>query len=361
MSNSYVEIIAVGDVMLGDGPLSVGKGVSSTIKRIGSEVIFEHIKPILKNGDVVFANLEAVLADVEKAYAKDKHFTLLGAPSSIEGLKYAGFNVLSIANNHALEYGSLPLLETIELLENSGVMCIGLTNSNLKYNQPRFRDCNNTRLAFLAYCLVNDPTAYTTTDDADEIYTEIKNAKTQADAVIVSMHWGDEYIQRPSVSQIEMAHKMVDSGASLILGHHPHVVQGVEKYKNALIAYSLGNFVFDMDYIPKTRNSFILECSLSKNGGVQEYKIHPVYINDNFQPVPLQNSDKEKALENMDYLSSLIRNRDDAYAQSYNEELLSQNNLAKRQMKLHFLRNKFRYPPGFTVNVIRDYVRKLLN
>jgi poly-gamma-glutamate synthesis protein (capsule biosynthesis protein) len=360
MSDSCIKVIAVGDVMLGDGPLSVGLGVSSRIKRIGSEVIFEHVRPILKNGDVVFANLEAVLADHSTKKSRKEGLLLKGTSSSIGGLKYAGFNVLSVANNHALQYGHKPLNETAELLEDNGIMCIGLNHTAKKINQPRFMNCNNTRIAFLAYCLVKDPTAYTTTDDPDEIYAEIKNAKTQADAVIVSMHWGDEYIQRPSVSQIEMAHEMVDSGASLILGHHPHVIQGVEKYKNGLIAYSLGNFVFDMGYISKTRNSFILECSLSKNGNVQEYKIHPVYINDIFQPVPLQNSAREKALENLDYLSSLITSRNDTYSDSYIKELAGQKHLVKRQMKLHFIRNIFRYPPRFTVNVIRDYARKLI-
>jgi poly-gamma-glutamate synthesis protein (capsule biosynthesis protein) len=353
-------ITAVGDVMLGDGPLSPGMGTASAIKKHGGEFIFKFARPILDKGDIVFGNLEAVLAGDVPGKTRLDACCFYGPSGSVNGLKYAGFNVLSVANNHALEYGWRSLTETITLLEANGIKCTGYNGSDS--NNQGLITCghNGFKTAFLSYCLINDSTAITTTDKPSEIYAQIKNARTAVDLVVVSMHWGDEYIQKPSVEQIEMAHNMIDSGASLVLGHHPHVIQGIELYGGGLIAYSLGNFVFDMSYIPATRNGLILECSLNKTGTVSGYNIHPVRINSMFQPVPLEGREKTTALCNINQLSSCILDVNESYSRDYARGLAVCSKYARRKMKLRFLGNITRYPLPFTAKIIADYIGKLL-
>lgn len=338
--------------MLGDGPLNLSFGVASSIRKAGGDSIFKVVKPILERGDIVFGNLEAVLASGILGKTAPEHRSLIGSPSSVSSLKQAGFNVLSIANNHALEYGNTAMLDTIEHLKKELIRTIG---QNLE-----IIEINGIKLAFLAYCLIDDPTAYTPTKNPDQIYSQIKKAKSVADLVIVSMHWGDEFIQKPSLMQIKMAHKMIDSGASLIIGHHPHVVQGMEKYNNGLIAYSLGNFVFDMGYIPETRKSIILECSINCTGNITEYNIHPIYINDNLQPVHLSGVEREQALDDIERLSRCIYERGENYLESYEVELCSRRKHARKKMKLQFIKNIYRYPLGFILKVIADYARKIV-
>lgn len=129
--------------------------------------------------------------------------------------------------------------------------------------------------------------------DIEENIKDIKLAKQHSDFVIISLHWGIENVFYPSPKQIDLAHKLIDSGATIILGHHPHVVQGIEKYKNGLIAYSLGNFQFDPSdsYSPNSQ-SFILTIELTKNG-LEDYNITPVKIGSDFIPVPAVEEQEE--------------------------------------------------------------------
>ena len=152
---------------------------------------------------------------------------------------------------------------------------------------------------------------------------------------------------------------MIDAGASLVLGHHPHVIQPIERYKSALIAYSLGNFVFDIGYIPQTRKSFILECQLARGSAVTGYNIHPI-INSQFQPVPLDGVQKAAALKEIERLNEYALSASEAYSVSYKSELAVTRKQARKDMKRYFLKNLLSYPPGFTFRVAREYLRKRL-
>jgi poly-gamma-glutamate capsule biosynthesis protein CapA/YwtB (metallophosphatase superfamily) len=116
-----------------------------------------------------------------------------------------------------------------------------------------------------------------------------------ADRVIVSLHWGIEYMPIPAPSQIDIAHGIIDAGSSVVLGHHPHVLQGIEEYNGAVIAYSLGNFVFST-WLPETRSSVILSISLDKEGPVK-FDIVPVIINGEWQPVPVSGDEAQKIMD----------------------------------------------------------------
>lgn len=288
-----VTLMAVGDIMLGDSPIFVGHGLSKIINKRGSEFLFSDVSTTLNKGDIVFGNLECVLSDVDVDPSILKSVQLRGAESSVSGLVYAGFNVLSLANNHILEHGGNSLLRTKEVLSNNGIYSIGVSESKEKSREALILDINNISVSFLSYCLVKDSTAYCSVDNPSEIIKDIQKIRDKVDILIVSLHWGNEFVRKPSAEQVQLAHEMIDSGANIILGHHPHVLQGLEVYKNGIIVYSLGNFVFDMRQ-KKMRESMIFSCRLKKNE-IIDYEVIPVLI-ENFKPSILNGPEKDKQL-----------------------------------------------------------------
>ena len=281
-----IVITAVGDIMLGDFPMCNGFGVGSTIKKYGSKFIFEKIKDEL-SGDIVFGNLEAVLSDKNKNMFSINSMSLRGDPKSVEGLKYAGFNILSLANNHSLEHGYEALYDTVDLLNDNNIIPLGVGREKEIARKPAVFNIKTKKIAFLGYCLRPDKTAYRSIKNKEEILEDIKNVKENADYVILSLHWGDEFVQFPAPWQIDFAHKLIDNGVSIILGHHPHVLQGIEEYNGGIIAYSLGNFVFDM-WHEDEKIGGILKIYLGEDIGYNFIKTH---INNQFQPEPMKNAD----------------------------------------------------------------------
>jgi poly-gamma-glutamate synthesis protein (capsule biosynthesis protein) len=351
-------LIAVGDVMLGEHPLYIGHGIRSVIQKKGAEYPFIDVAPFLKKGDIVFGNLEAVLSDYGANKKQLGSMQLRAVPETVEGLKYAGFNMLSLANNHILEHGKAAVIETKDILSRHGIKHVGVGENFSKAREPEIMSVKGIDMAFLSYCLVPDKTAYISINDPREIASDVRRAKSQADLVVVSLHWGNEYIEMPSPFQIELAHDIVDSGANIILGHHPHVLQPVETYKNSIIAYSLGNFIFDMDYIEETKSSIILECELTKER-VVDYNLAPVYLN-NHIPTLLEGESIERRLERLNRQAALITDRDmqnyESYEQKYLEQLVRIQKKARKNMMRYFISNIYRYPPRFTFQIIMDYL-----
>lgn len=285
MQNKIV-ITAVGDIMLGDLPMCNGFGVGSTIKKNGSKFIFEKIKDEL-SGDIVFGNLESVLSDRNKNIYSINSMSLRGSSKSVEGLKYAGFNILSLANNHSLEHGYEALYDTIELLNDNNILPLGVGRKKEVARKPAVFNIKNKKIAFLGYCLRPDKTAYRSIKNKEEILKDIEEIKRKMDHIILSLHWGDEFVQFPAPWQIDFAHKLIDNGVSIILGHHPHVLQGIEEYNGGIIAYSLGNFVFDM-WHEDEKIGGILKIYLGED---IEHNFIKTHINNQFQQMPMKNAD----------------------------------------------------------------------
>lgn len=356
-----VTLMAVGDIMLGDSLLCTGHGVGAKVREKGVKFPFLHVAYILHEGDIVIGNLEAVLSESGLDRRRFKSVAMRAMPESVEGLSYAGFNILSLANNHILEHGYVCLLETAKILSQNRINYIGVDAYKAKARQPLIVTAKGVKIAFLGYCLVPDKTAYISVNDHEEIVLDVIRTKSQADILVVSLHWGSEYIEQPAPWQINLAHKIIDSGANIILGHHPHVIQGVEEYNKGLIAYSLGNFVFDMIYLKETRSSFILECRLSK-GGIVNYLLHPTYTGLRYAPDLLRGEKKETMLTKLHMLSSEIKemsvDEGERKATEYKKqvEVLRKNN--SRIMIKYFLSNIYRYHPGLTLQVIADYLHK---
>ena len=260
------------------------------------EYPFKSVKEVFDNKDVLFGNLETVVS-TQGVKAK-KSVVLQSHPDNIGYLKDAKFDVLNFANNHVLDLGVEGFKNTLDILTKNNFDVIG-ANVNEYIPQYLLLEKNEVKLGVLGYTIgrfkLPKGIAINKINEKN-ILADIEHIKNKCDFIIVSLHWGTENVFYPSPKQIDLAHNLIDHGATLILGHHPHVIQGIEKYKDGLIAYSLGNFQFDSKLSQsKTNESIILNVNFDKNG-IKEYDITPVIINDDFSPVIVEGEVKEKIL-----------------------------------------------------------------
>ncbi|MBF4475245.1 CapA family protein [Methanobacterium formicicum] len=239
---------------------------------------FFNVHSIFKEKDILFGNLETPL--VNKGQKSNKAVVLHSDPKNVEYLKNADFDVLNLANNHILDFGEEGFRSTIKVLRENNLKYLGS-----EYKKPGkviFLEEKGIKFAFLGYTigrLKTSKNVYVNKLKEQKILADINLIKDKCDFVIVSLHWGTENVFYPSPSQIKLAHKIIDNGADLILGHHPHVIQGIEEYNNGLIAYSLGNFQFDPKLSQsKFNKSLILSVEFDKNRLVG-FDIDPVEIN----------------------------------------------------------------------------------
>ncbi|MGO9270909.1 MAG: CapA family protein [Terriglobia bacterium] len=327
-------LLFVGDVML-------ARHVGALMEaRQDWDYPFRKIAPTLRAADLAFANLECPVSDT----GRNLHhlYSFRADPRVIEGLKYAGFGVLSVANNHMDDWDRPALLDTVRRLRAAGLVPVGAGENLGEAHYPVFVTCpagsrcrrsriengksknpngeppvgwgefrpssfvadGQTRvggahpvgrdefrfsnfesrplkIAFLAYVDIDPKDAAASVAragvawlDSDRVPADIRFARNLADLVIVSVHWGVEYAPRPLKEQVEWAHEMIDAGADLVVGGHPHIVQPLEEYHGRWIAYSLGNFVFDQEW-PITHHGLMLKVTVS---GKRITRVTPVPI-----------------------------------------------------------------------------------
>ena len=255
--------IAVGDVML-------GSWVTPVLEEHGSSYPFENTLVYLRNADLAIANLEAPFTRDGEPFEKKFNFKV--PPKHAVGLRAAGFDVVTLANNHIMDYGETGLNSTIETLDRIGVKYCGAGPNLNKAHAPAVLETQGRRVAFFGYSMTFPKEFYAKDDSSGTAYPEpeLMSASLSAwedsvDFIVVSFHWGAEKSETPKDYQIFFAHLAIDSGADLVLGHHPHVLQGLEIYKNRLIAYSLGNFAFG-SYSRFATDSIILNVYLTDDG-----------------------------------------------------------------------------------------------
>ncbi len=297
-----VTLLAVGDVML-------GRHIGKVMQTSGSDFPFQKIAPALHAGDIVFGNLEAVIsADDTPLSYPDKPYNFHASDEAAPALSKAGFTVLTLANNHAMDYGSRSLARTKTLLDRNGILSFGAGTTLAQARQPVIVTKNGVRFGFLGYGTAHSRSVYADTDrpgiapiKPGDLQHDIESLRPQVDVVVVSLHWGIEYETRPREQQRLLAHKIIDWGADLIIGHHPHVMQGVEVYKGKVIAYSLGNFVFDQRD-PATQKSFMLACRF-KGNTLAGADIIPLDRFKRYFPEPAPGEKKDRILADLKTLS----------------------------------------------------------
>jgi poly-gamma-glutamate capsule biosynthesis protein CapA/YwtB (metallophosphatase superfamily) len=237
-------ITAVGDICFASAP---GRLIASK----GPKAPFAYVASTLRDADLTLGNLECALSKRGSAVA-GKAFTFRGNPRAVQGLQYAGFDMVSLGNNHARDYGSAALMDTVSTLDKARIKHAGAGRNASAAFAPVYVRSQETTVAFLSYCQIGPAnfaagkhragTAYTLS--LSKVKAAVRAAKKKASLVVVSFHWGVERQYTPTSRQIAFGHGAIQAGADLVLSEHPHVIQGVEFYHRKLIAYSLGNFVF---------------------------------------------------------------------------------------------------------------------
>jgi len=282
-------ILLVGDIML-------DRGVENLIKQNSIYYPFQKIGQFLRGVDVIFGNLEGPIVNNPPEFpANSLKFAF--NPEVIKGVSWCNFNLFSLANNHTLDMGKEGLEETKEWLKKYGINFVGdpLSGSSDKLNSSFFGD----NITFLAFNQIFPFIA-----KEEEIIKTIKTAiSLNPDKfLIVSLHWGEEYKLINSSTQQKLAHQVIEAGADLIIGHHPHVVQNIEKYQEKLIFYSLGNFVFDQYFSPETQEGLAVGLEIYPDR--LACRLFPLQINLS-QPVLME---QNKANE---FLTQLAKRSDD--------------------------------------------------
>ncbi len=283
-ASAPVTLIAVGDIMLSR---NVGAAI---VKHHDVNYPFLNVSDYLKSADVVFANLETPITPGKPVLTGS--MTFRSDPGVEKGMKTAGISVVSLANNHTMNQGTKGLSDTISYLDKAGITHAGAGATLADALKPATLTIKGVKFAFLAF---NDsdvvPASYgATTTHAGTAFMNIatmanavKAAKKKADVVIVSMHSGTEYTPTPNARQTAFARGAIDAGAEIVIGHHPHVVQTVEKYKGKWILYSLGNFVFDQMWSMDTRHGMTAKITF-KGTKVSTIEYTPVLIENYAQP-----------------------------------------------------------------------------
>jgi poly-gamma-glutamate synthesis protein (capsule biosynthesis protein) len=277
-------LLFVGDIML-------DRGVEWKIKKVGNNDFkfpFLKVADELARADILFGNLESQISD--KGYKAGSIYSFRADPKAIDGLVFSGFDVLSLANNHSFDYTRQALEDSMTRLKANKIDYIGTGfNKNEAYS-PLIKEVNGLKIAYLAFTNLGAKSWEATENSSGIAFlneTNLKErislAKTQADFVVVSLHFGDEYKTEPNDLQKYFSKLAIDEGANLIIGHHPHVVEPLEQYKNGWIAYSLGNFVFDQSFSEETMRGEILKVII-KNRKIAEVIPINIKINSSFQP-----------------------------------------------------------------------------
>lgn len=306
-----VKLLAVGDILLSGS-------VAEMIKNNGHEEPFTFVLEEFKKTDLVFGNLEGPFSN--RGNPLKNKCCLYSPPETLKSLKSAGFNVLSLANNHIFDYGYEGFEDTISLLKENNISWFGAGRNLKEARTPAIVSINNLSIGFLGYSWdfigsINVAKNKFGTAPLSEklILEDVKKLRERTDMVVVSLHWSYDRENYPLPSQRKLAHKIIDAGANLILGHHPHVLQGIEEYNSGVIVYSLGNFIFpDILYKqynliqkPENKESIIFQCEIFPDG--IDFDIIPIRSNDQFQPKILENNEKRLILEKIKKLSSPLQ------------------------------------------------------
>lgn len=292
-----VSLLAAGDIML-------DRDVKKSGLEKGWEYLFAETAPLLRSADLSFANLESPIG------AAGRFINMFQAPSqAVEGLAFAGLDVLSLANNHALDYHHEGLLETMRLLREYGIDWVGAGRNIEEARRPLIREVGGVKVGFLAYTemwfvYAREPISWQATPDEpgvapaelDQVVEDVHRLRGQVDVLVVSVHWGKEYVHEPTPEQMSLARAAAEAGADIVLGHHPHVLQGIEFWGKGVIAYSLGNFVFDLN-LPSTWETVLLQFTFTR-GGVRDLDIIPAYIS-GVQPRILEGAHREAVYQRL--------------------------------------------------------------
>lgn len=311
MVDEVVRITAVGDIML-DRYLGEKIAVRGQI-----EYPFAKMLDIFAGADLLTGNFESALGDVGEP--ADKIYQFQSPPEAAQTLANAGFDLVTLANNHALDYGADALLQGIGLLHGQGVATVGAGMDEAAARAAYITQTNGLTIASVGFVHVPieggglgfDTESWTATADApglawgapETIAADVAAlAATEPDLIVVHLHSGYEYIEEPSLEQVAAAQAAIDAGADVVIGHHAHILQGVEYYNGGVIVYGLGNFAFHIDGEPKTA---VMHIWLDADG-VRQLELVPAIVQEGGAPRPADAEEAAAIRERVYWLTDIV-------------------------------------------------------
>jgi len=312
VSGKSIKLAFVGDVLLADK-------VNALMKTHGYGYPYAKASDYLKNPDLTAANLESPIT-TRGTPAPNKQFVFQGSPAALPALTESGIDVVSLANNHTLDMGVVGLLDTIGHLDEAGMPHVGGGNDESEAYQPVILEAKGVKVAYIGLSRVLPIVEWKATKDRPGVAESydptrgleaIRKAKEKADLVVVMVHWGIERNDYPEKYQQALARQYIDAGADLVIGSHPHVLQGFETYKGKWIAYSLGNFIFNMTKTEKTKDTGVLDAQCTKEGDCK-LQFHPMKAIES-QPTPLEGNSAKELLARLSKMSLNARVDEQGY------------------------------------------------
>lgn len=319
-SAARASFFAVGDIML-------SRNVAAKIQtQKDPQLPFRRISDTLQTADFAFGNLESPVVNGQGILGGGS-LIFAASSSTLTGLINNKFQVLNLANNHAMDQGLNGLKSTLDYLNRTGIQHIGAGTDQIDAWRPAKISANGITTCFLgaSYASINDGgktgNAYVARiEDTDNLVTAISQVKSNCDFVVVTMHAGTEYTRVPNQAQTAFAHAAIAAGADMVIGAHPHWVQTVEKYQDKYIFYSLGNFIFDQMWSQETREGLMLKINLIKTGGsgsglqgpktfatLDSIQLVPIVIDDFSTPRLANEIEAKTLLEKIGLKENLLR------------------------------------------------------
>jgi len=278
---SFPERIPVTRILLG-GDVMLSRYVGALARQRDDPASpLRDVSDLFSSADIAFVNLEAPFSD--RGRKVEAGMVFKAEPEMIEALRVAGIDIVSTANNHARDCGGYGVEFTLNWLQKNGIETVGTGQSAELAHEGAILERNQVGFGFLAYTYDQSNGNHADQDDRvammdlEEMVEDVKKLQERCDVVIVSMHAGTEYLQKPNTQQREFAHAAIDAGATIVVGHHPHVTQPVEDYGKGVVFYSLGNLAFDQFQRKETQRGWIADVRFISNRLVG-YGIIPVDI-----------------------------------------------------------------------------------
>ncbi|KKS97606.1 MAG: SH3 type 3 domain-containing protein, poly-gamma-glutamate synthesis protein (capsule biosynthesis protein) [Candidatus Gottesmanbacteria bacterium GW2011_GWA2_43_14] len=265
---------------------------------------FHKTADFLKNSDMTIINLEAPL--IADCPLTTEGMVFCGDQRFIDGLLFAGIDAATLGNNHSLNHGREGLSQSKRLLEQNNILFAGPTAVTSALSNLAVNEIKGLRIGILAYNILDNP-------DRQIILGEIRAAKAQVDFLMVSFHWGAEYVRYPANQTIRLAREAIDNGADFINGNHPHWIQPLEVYRDKLIVYAHGNFIFDQEWSEETKTGMLVKTYLV-GSQIADAEVIPIFISGYNQPEILTGEKKEEVYNFVREISGQQKNfRDSAF------------------------------------------------
>lgn len=296
-----ITISAAGDCTLGtDENFDQSRSLNAYYDENGPAYFLQSVKPVFEADDLTIVNMEGTLT--ESTSRMDKTFAFKGPADYTKILTEGSVEAANLANNHSRDYGEQSYTDTIAALDAAGIV-------NFGYDRTAVMDVNGVKVGLVGTYELAEGMGC-----EEEMIANIKAVEDQgAQIVIVSFHWGIERENYPDETQVSLAHSAIDHGADLVLGHHPHVLQGIEVYNGKNIVYSLGNFCFGGNSNPSDKDTMIFQQTFTvQNGELVEDNVTNVIPcslssesgRNTYQPTPLEGEEKDRVMAKIEEFSA---------------------------------------------------------